>query len=60
MQCSAPLDAKAVMEIEAKTAQADDITAQVLSELMKRAPDMLAQIIGEAGLKSKIESVVKG
>lgn len=60
MQCSAPLDAKSVMEIEAKSAQADDITAQVLSELMKRAPDMLAQIIGEAGLKSKIESVVKG
>ncbi len=60
MQCSAPLDAKAVMEIESKTAQADDITAQVLSELMKRAPDMLAKIIGEAGLRTKIESVVKG
>lgn len=60
MQCSAPLDAKAVMEIEEKTTQADDITAQVLRELMKRAPDMLAQIIGEAGLKSKIERVVKG
>jgi integrase/recombinase XerD len=60
MQCSAPLDAKAVMDFETRTAQADDITAQVLSELMKRAPDMLAQIIGEAGLKSKIESVAKG
>ncbi len=60
MQCSAPLDAKAVMEIEVKTAQADDITAQVLSELMKRAPDMLSKIISETGLKSKIASVVKG
>lgn len=60
MQCSASLDAKAVMEIEAKTAQADDITAQVLSELMKRAPDMLAQIISESGLRTKIERVVKG
>lgn len=60
MQCSAPLDAKAVMEIEAKTAQADDITAQVLSELMKRAPDILSKIISETGLHSKIAGVVKG
>lgn len=60
MQCSAPLDAKAVMDIESKTAQADEITAQVLSELMKRAPDILGKIISETGLQSKIVSVVNG
>lgn len=60
MQCSAPLDAKAVMEIEAKTAQADEITSQVLAEIVKRAPDLIANILSETGLQSRIVSVVKG
>lgn len=60
MQCSAPLDAKAVMEIEAKTAQAEDITTQVMAELAKRVPDELAKIIDELGLRSKIEKVYNG
>lgn len=45
MQCSAPLDAESVIELEARTEQADDIMAQVLAELTKRAPDILARII---------------
>ncbi len=60
MQCSAPLDAKAVMEIEAKTIQAEDITSQVMAELAKRVPDELAKIINDLGLRPKIEKVYNG
>lgn len=60
MQCSAPLDAKTVMDIEEKTAQADEITSQVMAELIKRAPDVLAKILAETGLQSKINNVAKG
>ena len=59
MQCSAPLDMLAVMEIEAKTAQVDKITTQIMSEITKRAPDILAKIINENGLQSKIANVLK-
>lgn len=60
MQCSAPLDAKTVIEIEAKNEQADEITSQVMAELIKRAPDVLAKILAETGLRTEINNVVKG
>ncbi len=59
-QCSAPLDAKNVMDIKAKNEQADEITSKVLAELIKRVPDVLAKILAETGLRDEINNVVKG
>lgn len=59
MQCSSPLDAKAVMEIEAKTAQEDEITFKVLAEIVKRAPEILLNILEETGLQLRITPVIK-
>ena len=60
MQCSAPFDAKTVIEIEAKNEQADEITSQVIAELIKRAPDVLAKILAETGLRTKINNIGVG
>lgn len=46
--------------MEVKICSADEITSQVMAELIKRAPDMLAKILAETGLLKEINNVVKG
>ncbi len=60
MQCGMALDLKTAVEVQDRSMQADNFTAEILAELMKQAPDLLANIIAEKGGIDKINSIAKG
>jgi hypothetical protein len=47
MQCGTVLDAATAMEVQKLSMEADDLTARVMQELIRRAPDMMRQIVNE-------------
>ncbi len=60
MQCGMALDMKTAVELQERTIQADSFTAEVLAELMKQVPDVLAKIIAEKGGLDKIKNIASG
>jgi integrase len=54
MQCGTILDAATAMEVRKLSVEADDITAKVMQELIKRAPDMLRQIVSEISVPQDV------
>ncbi len=60
MQCGMALSLETAMDVQARSVQADIFTAEILAELMKRAPELLAGIIAEKGGIDKINSIAKG
>lgn len=60
MQCGMVLTLKAAMDVQERTVQADTFTAEVLAELMKQAPDILAKIIAERGGIDRINNITQG
>lgn len=57
MQCGMALTLEAAMDIQERTVQADNFTAEVLTELMKQVPDVLSKIIAEKGGIERINKI---
>lgn len=60
MHCGMVLDLKAAVEVQERSTQADSFTAEVLAELMKQVPDVLAKIIAEKGGIDRINNIATG
>ncbi len=60
MQCGMALKLETVMEIQERSTKADEFTADILAELMKQVPDVLAKIIAEKGGIDKVNNIVAG
>lgn len=60
MNCGMVLTLEEAMNIQERNKQADNFTADVLAELMKQVPDVLAKIIAEKGGIDKINSIATG
>lgn len=60
MQCGMALDLKTAVEIQERSAKADDFTADILTELMKQVPDVLQRIIAEKGGIDRVKSITTG
>ncbi len=60
MHCGMVLDLKAAIEVQERSTQADSFTAEVLAELMKQVPDVLAKIIAEKGGIDRINNIATG
>jgi len=57
MQCGAVLDIKSAVELEDNRTRADEITAKVIEQFIKRAPELVTKIINDTKLSSEIERV---
>jgi hypothetical protein len=44
------LDLKTAIDVQERSMQADNFTVEILAELMKQVPDVLANIIAEKGV----------
>ncbi len=53
------LDLKTAVDVQERSMQADNFTAEILAELMKQVPDVLANIIAEKRGIDKINSIAK-
>lgn len=60
MQCGMAMDFKTAVEIQERSKEADNFTADVLAELMKQVPDLLAKVIAEKGGIDRVKSIAKG
>ncbi|MCX9011950.1 MAG: hypothetical protein OIN66_12605 [Candidatus Methanoperedens sp.] len=54
------LDLKTAVEVQERTMQADNFTVEILAELMKQVPDVVAKAIAEKGGVDRINQVVNG
>lgn len=59
-QCGMALDIKTAMEVQDRSVKADNFTADILAELMKQAPDLLAKIIAEKGGVDRVKDIAGG
>lgn len=55
MQCSSPLDAKTVLEIEQRTVEGDKITAKVIEAILQKVPGLVSSIVKDHELLSDIQ-----
>lgn len=53
-RCSAVLDIKAAIELDELREAADDITARVVQEFIRRAPELVRDIIEQTGISAEI------
>jgi len=53
-RCSAALDILAAVELEGSRRTADDITAKVMREFVRRAPELLESILEETGIAEEL------
>lgn len=60
MQCGMALDLKTALEIQERSTKADEFTADILTELMKQVPDLLAKVIAEKGGVDRVKSIASG
>jgi hypothetical protein len=60
MQCGMALDLKTALEIQERSTKADEFTADILAELMKQVPDLLAKVIAEKGGADRVKSIATG
>jgi membrane protease subunit (stomatin/prohibitin family) len=60
MNCGMVLTLEEAMNLQERNKLADNFTSDVLAELMKRVPDVLAKIIAEKGGIDKINSIATG
>ncbi len=60
MGCGMALDIKTAVELQEKSIKADNFTAEILQELMKQVPDVLAKIIAEKGGVDVIHNITNG
>lgn len=60
MQCSSPLNAQTVLDIEQRNSKAEEITAKVIEAMIQKAPDLVTAILREHGLISDIQNVAGG
>jgi hypothetical protein len=54
-RCSAVLDLSAAIELETRREQADEIAGIVMQEFVKRAPEVLEQILKDTGAGEKLK-----
>jgi hypothetical protein len=60
MGCGMALDIKTAVEMQERSAKADTFTSEILQELMKQVPDLLAKVIAEKGGADRISSIATG
>ena len=58
-RCQSPLDAITAFRAVGIKKQSDDIVTRLVEEVVKRAPDLVRQVLQENGLEEKIEAVIK-
>jgi integrase len=56
-RCSCPLDERVAQELEEKRIVAEGIVAEVVQEIIKRAPELVEQILKERGLVQRLQEV---
>lgn len=58
MACGMALDIKTAVEIQERNENAENFTAEILQELMKQMPDLVAKVIAEKGGIDKVKDIV--
>jgi hypothetical protein len=58
MSCGMVLDIKTAVELQERTVNADNFTADILQELMRQMPEMVAKVIAEKGGFDRVRDIV--
>jgi len=58
MVCGMALGLKAAVEIQERNVKADIFTVEILQELMKQMPDMVAKVIAEKDGIDRVKDIV--
>lgn len=58
-RCQSPLDAITAFEAVKIKEQSDDVVTKLVEEVIKRAPDLVRQVLRDNGLEEKIEVMLK-
>lgn len=58
MSCGMVLDIKTAVELQERTVNADNFTADILQELMRQMPEMVAKVIAEKGGFDRVKDIV--
>jgi site-specific recombinase XerD len=56
-RCSCPLDERVAQEVEEKRKAAEGIIAEVVQEIIKRAPELVEQILRDKGIVQRLQEV---